>query len=433
MKLAKIHDPSCQRQLIAASKIDKYDKGIAEKLQGRGLGSMELQLGCVAVLNRNQDEIDQNISFDDMKQREKQFFITHKEAFQHLPNELKGSEQLVRRLATIQQERIRSTFPQIIKNLRKQIAEKKAQPKKIPASMNTETECWANFQSMLNAYRESIHDNVKGEYDQVASMNVTEFTTTFADVEVVSNNDIDSDVQVDESEEEQLLIDDDEEDHIAYHIYRLQRKFQRECKKSFTNFFSNQYHKIVLREIDRTAGVSLPNFPSYQIIVGLFRKELHKLPQCCHKLVEQIHEYMIQCLIRLFEQAFNNDLPRLKERLKELIIKRLNEVKEVLLERALEILDMERRVFTLNHYYMDTVNKLKEKEKKKNDGHTGSRAVSSSPFVTQKVVLPAVTKNSIDAVAYASVSNEAQAARDIQIALNAYSKVIYSTGFLIDI
>ncbi|CAF4937117.1 unnamed protein product, partial [Rotaria magnacalcarata] len=54
MKLAKAFDPSCQRQLIAASKIDKYDKGIAEKLQGRGLGSMELQLGCVAVLNRNQ-------------------------------------------------------------------------------------------------------------------------------------------------------------------------------------------------------------------------------------------------------------------------------------------------------------------------------------------------------------------------------------------
>jgi hypothetical protein len=64
-------------------------------LQGRGLGSMELQLGCIAVLNRSQDEIDQNIPFDEMKQREKQFFIKHKEAFQHLPDEFKGSEQFV--------------------------------------------------------------------------------------------------------------------------------------------------------------------------------------------------------------------------------------------------------------------------------------------------------------------------------------------------
>ncbi|CAF4820674.1 unnamed protein product, partial [Rotaria magnacalcarata] len=178
MKLAKAFDPSCQRQLIAASKIDKYDKGIAEKLQGHGLGSMELQLGCVAVLNRNQHEIDDNVSFDDMKQREKEFFSHHKDAFQHLPEEFKGSEQLVRRLATIQQERIRSTFPDIIKKLRKQITEKKAQLKKIPLSMNTENECWTNFQSMINAYRESIHDKVKGEYDQVSSIEITSLPTT---------------------------------------------------------------------------------------------------------------------------------------------------------------------------------------------------------------------------------------------------------------
>jgi hypothetical protein len=421
MKLAKVFDPSCQRQLIAASKIDKYDKGIAEKLQGRGSGSMELQLGCVAVLNRNQNEIDKNISFDEMKQREKQFFIDHKEAFQHLPDEFKGSEQLVRRLATIQQERIRSTFPHIIKELRKQIAEKKAQLKKIPASINTEIECWTNFQSMINAYRESIHDNVKGEYDQVASTEITELTTTFKDLEDESNSDIDSDATPAESEEELPSTDDCDEDHIAYHIYHLQRKFQSGCKQSFTNFFSNQYHKAVLREIDRTAGVSLPNFPSYQIIVGLFRKELQKLPNCCHELVDEIHEYLSQCLLRLFEHAFNNDYPRLKERLKEVIIKRLSEVKEVVSDRVLEILDTERRVFTLNHYYMDTVNKSKEKEKKKNDDHEKSSAAPS------RATSASTAKNSTGTVAYAPMSNEAQAAKDIQIALHAYSKVKYST------
>ncbi|CAF4195164.1 unnamed protein product, partial [Rotaria sp. Silwood2] len=420
MKLAKVFDPSCQRQLIAASKIDKYDKGIAEKLQGRGSGSMDLQLGCVAVLNRNQDEIDQNISFSEMKQREKQFFITHKEAFQHLSDEFKGSEQLVRRLATIQQERIRSTFPHIIKQLKKQLAENKAQLKKIPPSVNTEAECWKNFQSMINAYRESIHDNVKGEYDQVASMEVAELPIINTDVDATSNDNIHSDVQDDECEEEESLAEENDEDHIAYHIYQLQRKFQKECRRSFTNFFSSKYHKIVLREIDRAAGISLPNFPSYQIIVGLFRKELQKLPDCCRELIQQMHQYMSQCLLRLFEQAFKNEYPRLKERLKEIIIKRLNEVQEVLLERVNEILDMEKRVFTLNHYYMDTVNKLKEMNKKKNDVHDETNALSAS--LSSKGASTAIAKNSADTVAYASMSNEAQAAQDIQIALHAYSK-----------
>jgi hypothetical protein len=165
---------------------------------------------------------------------------------------------------------------------------------------------------------------------------------------------MDSDVLFAQFEENLISTDECDENHIAYHIYQLQRGFENECRKRFANFFSKEYHKIVLRKIDRTAGVSLTNFPSYQIIVGLFRKEHQKLPNCCNRLVEQIHEYMSQCLLRLFDKSFNQDYPRLKERLKEIIIKQLNEAKEILSERVLQILNMERRVFTLNHYFMDT-------------------------------------------------------------------------------
>jgi hypothetical protein len=73
-----------------------------------------------------------------MKQREAQFFIKNSEAFQHLPNEYKGIDQLVKRLAIIQQDRIRSTLPQVIEELRKQIREKKVQLKSIPIAMTSE-------------------------------------------------------------------------------------------------------------------------------------------------------------------------------------------------------------------------------------------------------------------------------------------------------
>ncbi|CAF2547488.1 unnamed protein product [Rotaria sp. Silwood2] len=94
--------------------IKKYIKPLTADHE---LGSIQLKLGRVAVLNRNQEEIDQNISFDEMKPCENQFFLNHKEAFERLSHEFKGGEQLVRRLATIQQERICSTFPHIIKEL----------------------------------------------------------------------------------------------------------------------------------------------------------------------------------------------------------------------------------------------------------------------------------------------------------------------------
>ncbi|CAF4657724.1 unnamed protein product, partial [Rotaria magnacalcarata] len=55
---------------------------------------------------------------------------------------------------------------------------------------------------------------------------------------------------------------------------------------------------------------------------------------------------MSECLLQLFEHTFISDFPRLKERLKEVIIKQLNDVKDILSERVQEILDTERRVFT---------------------------------------------------------------------------------------
>ncbi|CAF2432382.1 unnamed protein product [Rotaria sp. Silwood2] len=77
IQLAKKNDPQYERQLIAVSKIDKYDKGI-------GPGSMVLKLGCVAVLNHTQEEIEQNISFDKIRRHEQEFFHTNK-AFEDVP------------------------------------------------------------------------------------------------------------------------------------------------------------------------------------------------------------------------------------------------------------------------------------------------------------------------------------------------------------
>ena len=50
--------------------------------------------------------------------------------------------------------------------------------------------------------------------------------------------------------------------------------------------------------------------------------------------------------------------------MKEVIIQELDHAQAISSERINEILEMERRVFTLNHHYMDTVKKSKEDDKK---------------------------------------------------------------------
>ena len=115
--------------MIVASKIDKYDRGIVEKFMGRGFGGIKLKLGCVAVLNRKPEEIEENVTSETMRQRERQFFVDHAEAFRQLPDEYKGVDQLVKRLATIQQGRIRKTLPEVMRQLREDIRRKKVSGK----------------------------------------------------------------------------------------------------------------------------------------------------------------------------------------------------------------------------------------------------------------------------------------------------------------
>jgi hypothetical protein len=413
MKLAKEYDPQCLRQLIAVSKIDKYDKNITEKLLGRGPGAMQLKLGCVAVLNRNQDEIDLNLSFEKMREREAEFFTKHHEAFQNLPDENKGVDQLVKKLAIIQRDRIRSTLPQIIEELRKQIREKKLQLKNIPLPMNSEPACWTKFQSMINALRESIRTKVNGDYEVVTSINMNSDGGQMSPT-VYSNTS--ASVKIDET----LMAGDN---RIAYYVYKFQRQFQNEISKSFSDFYSGDYNKLVLQTIDDAAGVSLPNFPSYQIIQRLFRGELQRLPDICFTLVERIRDYLKKCLLRIFHQTFDAQYFRLIEKLKDVIIQQIDAAENRTNGRVQEILDMEYRVFTMNNGYMENVCKTKN-DVKKNDKEQIGEAMITIASSTKNNYLPQATSSAISRLnTRALPSDDALAAIDIQIALSSYALV----------
>ncbi|CAF1057239.1 unnamed protein product [Rotaria sordida] len=429
MKLAKEFDPNCERQLIAVSKIDKYDKGIAQKLLGEGLGSMKLQLGCIAVLNRNQDEIDSNISFEEMKEREKQFFIKHNEAFQNLPDEYKGIDQLIKKLAIIQHSRIRSTFPETIEQLRKQIRSKKFELKNIPMAMTTEHECWTKFQSMIDTFRESIQAKVNGDYD-------CQIRNSMFNVNKDTSENINNTTTISSSQLKIAFISMPGDDHIAYHLYKFQQKFQEILCNSFSNFSSDDYKKLTMIKIDYATGVSLPNFQSFKIIESSFREELSRLPKICFSLVKDIHDYLNKILLKIYYQTFDQEYPRLIQRLKEVIIEKIDEAEDRTIERVQEILDMEKRLFTLNSEYMNHIFEMRKTidtgdrenyeqviipsstQSSSVKGRNG--IVDSNKIHYISTTFPPMTNQSI----LSSGSNEVHAATDIQTSLKAYSEIV---------
>ncbi len=321
--------------MIAVSKIDKFDKGIGDKLRGIGPGSMELELGCIAVLNRTQEEIDQDILFDEMRHREQQFFRSNK-AFEDVPERYLGCGQLIKRLATIQQDRIRSTLPSIIDELKKQIKAKKLELKNMPKSIDSETKCWGVYNYLIKTYHELINARVHGIYDNDSQMIIDEPNTA----------------------------DDFLDDRIAYEIHKQQKACSEKFRKLFSDFFSSKYRQIVLKLIDENAGVALPNFPSFSIIERLYRAEQAKFRRPCEELIESCAEYFKQVLIKLLHTAFaeeTNYKNKMLDKLTDIVLRTIDESEEECRNDVNKMLDIEQRVFTLNHYYMDTVNKIRHK------------------------------------------------------------------------
>ncbi|CAF1101286.1 unnamed protein product [Didymodactylos carnosus] len=87
-----------------------------------------------------------------------------------------GSEELVKQLARIQQERIRSTLPKIIDELRTQIQLKQIELDKLPSALTTESECLVRFGKLIKMYRELIFARVTGVYNNDLSMIMVDIT-----------------------------------------------------------------------------------------------------------------------------------------------------------------------------------------------------------------------------------------------------------------
>jgi hypothetical protein len=326
--------------LIAVSKIDKFDKGIGDKLQGLGPGSMVLKFGCVAVLNRSQQEIDDNISFEEMRQREQEFFRTNN-AFDNVSGRYLGCGQLVKRLASIQQERIRSTLPSIIDDLKKQIKTKKSELKQMPIPVTSEGDCWVLYTDLVKKYRDKIYAHVHGVYDNDLLMH------------------IEGSIKVSTDPKRDDMFDD----RIAYQLHIRQKKCANTIHNSFTQFFTPKYQNIVLKLLEENAGVALPNFPSFSIIERLYRVEHKKFHKPCDNLMEEIFQYLKDILIKVLHDVFSEETnykgPMI-HKLTGIILDTVTENEESCRNDIKKMLDIEQKVFTLNHYYMDTVNKIKQ-------------------------------------------------------------------------
>jgi hypothetical protein len=326
-----------ERQIIVVSKIDKHDKGIAEKLQGIGSGSLSLSLGCVAVLNRKQEEIDAKISFEEMRRREEEFFRTNP-AFSGVPKEYLGSQELIKKLVSIQQDRIRHTLPGVIEMVKGKIQMMREELKQIPTAILTETDTRIAFSEILRNYRRAVEQRARGDYEIKSEITVEAFNPQARDKW---------------------------DDRIAYHLKMIGKCTSEEIQKILSRFSSHKESARVLQSIEDNYGGGLPNFPSSNIIQQLYQPYHTKLEKPCKDLVLWVEEYMIMCLAYILETVLPAEasykLPLSRE-LNKIIKNVIENSKEKCMENVKQMLEMEEKVFTVNPYYLAIFKHLKEKE-----------------------------------------------------------------------
>ncbi|CAF1048244.1 unnamed protein product [Adineta steineri] len=326
-----------ERQIIAVSKIDKHDKGIAEKLQGIGSGSLCLPLGCVAVLNRKQEEIDAGVSFEEMRRREAEFFRTNP-AFTDVPQEYLGSQELIKKLVLIQQDRIRCTLPLVIEKVKEKIHTMREELKQIPSVILTETDTRIAFNEILRNYRRAVEQRVQGDYEIKSEKTGEKFN---------------------QHAREKW------DDRIAYHLKMIGKCTSEEIQKILSKFTSERQKPQVLQSIEENYGGGLPNFPSSNIIQQLYQPYHKQLEKPCKNLVLWVEEYMTACLAYILKTVLPAEatytLPLSRE-LNNITKDIIQHSKEKCMESVHQMLEMEEKVFTVNPYYLAIFKKLKPNE-----------------------------------------------------------------------
>jgi len=342
IRICQRYDPNFERQIIAVSKIDKHDKGIGEKLQGIGSGAIFLQLGCVAVLNRNQQEIDDKISFAEMRQREEDFFRTNP-AFHDVPQEFLGSTALIKKLVIIQQDRIRSTLPRVIEQVEHRIITAQDELRRIPPSISSENQARIAFNEILRNYRIAIEQRVRGDYEIDTKKNPAPFDPR---------------------------AHDKWDDRIAYHFKKIGEFTSKQIKKILNDFTATDMH--VEQLIQDNYGGGLPNFPSSNIIQQLYQPYHRKIQEPCKQIVLWVENYIICCLSYILENILPADAnfrAALMRELGKTIQSAIKNSKENCMTSVERMLQMEERVFTVNPRYMELYSTMSQNRPSSAIGH----------------------------------------------------------------
>ncbi|CAF1050943.1 unnamed protein product [Adineta ricciae] len=373
--LAREFDPLGKRTIGVITKTDlATDRSkLKQQLLMTGRDVIRLKLGFVAVRNRSAD---QKLTLAEAREQEKKFFLEHEVSMVVDPSHL-GINALIHRLSDLYCERVKQTFPKLRKEIQARLITVEEQLTKLPPEFKTSAARVTAYNELVDVYIEKIlkpyiHTT---DYGQHRSM-----------------------------------------------VNRLHRKFL-EYRDVIRNqrkmLYKPEYRAKVEEQTLNYAGEQLPNFVASPVLKHFICNLLDELWDYTSKLINDCFRIMGSLLAGEEQRAREKEedvlLVKLLGLFHNVTSTYLNEKKQEVHDQLKALLQLDRNdPYTVNTYYMETVEKYKGTLAQGTTGHFGSTPTSSSTNIG----------DDDDELVFNATTIDQQAVKHLLISLYSYWKLL---------
>ena len=389
LRLAKDNDPGGARTIGVVTKVDGLPAGtdILEKIRMERVGDVRVEQGFIAVRNRLKEETD--LSPEAVWEKERLLFTTHPTLSQLSPSQW-GIGTLTQKIVDIQTKLVGNFTFSIKATLRQKIATAKAELDGLEMTYVTDDERRERFMSIILQLTGNVEDSVQGRHYSF------------------DNNDPSL--------------------HISARSCELSEAFPRDVENELPAFLEDGFRPDLEARIKETRGVDLDNFMSGHVFKG-FISTAFASPLANHseKLKHDVHDLVYDVIGKLAKELCVG-FPKLQGCILEVAQTILNERMIAVAGKLRDYLNAEqRRVFTQNHYYMDTLSKFKRALDVRGMPH--EECARRRAEVSADLDFSYAFIDKAKAEFMSGTSNQQQGTREMQVSLHVYAKVVKKRVF----
>lgn len=325
LKMALTIDKDQKRTLGVLTKVDIMNPGTNAKKTLMG-HEVPLKLGYVALKNRSQQDILNNMKVAEALKNEKKYFDEHP-VYKNMPPGYCGTETLVEKLTIIFFNKIKEHLPDIIKQIKLKIKSAEEELNLLGVPMPVDNVGKMNMLwNMFTEYCESYKNVIKGKYDS-KRLNILQ-------------------------------------DEGGYKI----KAFFKELLSEYTGDYRATSHysdENISYALTIHEGDSIPGFPSVDAFFYLLKPELEKLRDPVFDCLTDTYNYMEMLSQKIMEKIFFK-FPNIIFIVREIILEFLQEQREKCRYILESIVDMHiNYLFTNDYEYLHNYTTFIPKQQEK--------------------------------------------------------------------